>query len=73
MTAFIATLGPQTGLRTMVITRYSSGYIGCTIYSILNILTQYVLVFLNPAGTYILEGLVFPLHALSSAVKLWRL
>ena len=42
MTAFIATLGPQTGLRTMIITRYSSGYVGCTIYSILNILTQYV-------------------------------
>lgn len=40
MTAFIATLGPQTGLRTMIITRYSSGYVGCTIYSILNILTQ---------------------------------
>ncbi|KII93075.1 hypothetical protein PLICRDRAFT_101790 [Plicaturopsis crispa FD-325 SS-3] len=39
-TAFISTLGPQTGLRTMIITRYSSGYVGCTIYSILNILTQ---------------------------------
>ncbi|EPQ50102.1 purine-cytosine permease [Gloeophyllum trabeum ATCC 11539] len=39
-TAFIATLGPQTGLRTMVITRFSSGYVGGTIYSILNILTQ---------------------------------
>ncbi|KAG6333319.1 hypothetical protein ID866_5767 [Astraeus odoratus] len=39
-TAFIATLGPKTGLRTMIITRYSSGYIGCTLYSILNILTQ---------------------------------
>ncbi|KAI5123976.1 hypothetical protein M0805_006388 [Coniferiporia weirii] len=39
-TAFIATLGPQTGLRTMIISRYSSGYFGCTIYSILNILTQ---------------------------------
>lgn len=39
-TAFIATLGPQTGLRTMIITRFSSGYVGCTIYSILNILTQ---------------------------------
>ncbi|KAF9235053.1 permease for cytosine/purines, uracil, thiamine, allantoin-domain-containing protein [Melanogaster broomeanus] len=39
-TAFIATLGPQTGLRTMIITRYSSGYIGGTLYSILNILTQ---------------------------------
>ncbi|KAJ6471194.1 cytosine-purine permease [Mycena vulgaris] len=40
VTSFIATLGPQTGLRTMIITRYSSGYVGCTIYSILNILTQ---------------------------------
>jgi len=39
-TAFIATLGPKTGLRTMIITRYSSGYLGGTIYSILNILTQ---------------------------------
>ncbi|KZP24133.1 hypothetical protein FIBSPDRAFT_822521 [Athelia psychrophila] len=39
-TAFIATLGPQTGLRTMIITRFSSGYYGCTIYSCLNILTQ---------------------------------
>ncbi|KAH7886412.1 permease for cytosine/purines, uracil, thiamine, allantoin-domain-containing protein [Phlebopus sp. FC_14] len=39
-TAFIATLGPQTGLRTMIITRYSSGYLGGTLYSILNILTQ---------------------------------
>ncbi|KZT39929.1 hypothetical protein SISSUDRAFT_1044887 [Sistotremastrum suecicum HHB10207 ss-3] len=39
-TAFIATLGPQTGLRTMIIARYSSGYVGGTIYSILNILTQ---------------------------------
>ncbi|KAJ7486077.1 cytosine-purine permease [Mycena galericulata] len=39
-TSFIATLGPQTGLRTMIITRYSSGYVGCTIYSVLNILTQ---------------------------------
>ncbi|KAJ6463995.1 permease for cytosine/purines, uracil, thiamine, allantoin-domain-containing protein [Mycena sanguinolenta] len=39
-TSFIATLGPRTGLRTMIITRYSSGYFGCTIYSILNILTQ---------------------------------
>ncbi|EIN10595.1 hypothetical protein PUNSTDRAFT_142573 [Punctularia strigosozonata HHB-11173 SS5] len=39
-TAFIATLGPQTGLRTMVITRYSVGYVGGAIFSILNILTQ---------------------------------
>ncbi|PIL31536.1 transporter [Ganoderma sinense ZZ0214-1] len=39
-TAFISTLGPKTGLRTMIITRFSSGYAGGTIYSILNILTQ---------------------------------
>ncbi|KAH7913882.1 permease for cytosine/purines, uracil, thiamine, allantoin-domain-containing protein [Hygrophoropsis aurantiaca] len=39
-TAFIAMLGPITGLRTMIITRFSSGYLGGTIYSILNILTQ---------------------------------
>ncbi|KIK79423.1 hypothetical protein PAXRUDRAFT_834106 [Paxillus rubicundulus Ve08.2h10] len=39
-TAFIATLGPHTGLRTMIIARYSSGYFGGTIYSVLNILTQ---------------------------------
>ncbi|OJA13027.1 hypothetical protein AZE42_04379 [Rhizopogon vesiculosus] len=38
--AFIATLGPLTGLRTMVITRFSSGYFGGTIYSVLNIFTQ---------------------------------
>ncbi|EJD03007.1 uncharacterized protein FOMMEDRAFT_156365 [Fomitiporia mediterranea MF3/22] len=38
--AFVATLGPKTGMRTMIITRYSSSLIGCTIYSILNILTQ---------------------------------
>ncbi|KAJ7758164.1 purine-cytosine permease [Mycena maculata] len=40
VTSFIATLGPKTGLRTMIITRFSSGYVGCTIYSVLNILTQ---------------------------------
>lgn len=39
-TAFISTLGPQTGLRTMIITRFSSGYVGGTLFSILNILTQ---------------------------------
>jgi purine-cytosine permease-like protein len=39
-TAFIATLGPKTGLRTMVISRYSVGYIGGSIFAILNILTQ---------------------------------
>ncbi|KAI5481367.1 permease for cytosine/purines uracil thiamine allantoin [Pseudohyphozyma bogoriensis] len=39
-TAFIATLGPKTGLRTMVITRYSGGKVGGFIFSVLNILTQ---------------------------------
>jgi len=39
-TAFIATLGPKTGMRTMIISRYSSGYVGGMIYSVLNILTQ---------------------------------
>ncbi|KAI0652315.1 cytosine-purine permease [Trametes meyenii] len=39
-TAFVSTLGPRTGLRTIAITRFSSGYVGGTIYSILNILTQ---------------------------------
>ncbi|KAF8555380.1 hypothetical protein OG21DRAFT_1507789 [Imleria badia] len=39
-TAFIATLGPRTGLRTMIISRYSSGYLGGTFFSVLNILTQ---------------------------------
>lgn len=39
-TAFISSLGPQTGLRTMIITRFSSGYMGGTIYSLFNVLTQ---------------------------------
>ncbi|KAI0715106.1 cytosine-purine permease [Earliella scabrosa] len=39
-TAFVSTLGPKTGLRTMTITRFSSGYVGGTIYAVLNILTQ---------------------------------
>ncbi|KAF8555047.1 cytosine-purine permease [Imleria badia] len=39
-TAFIATLGPRTGLRTMIISRYSSGYLGGTFFSVLNIITQ---------------------------------
>ena len=38
--AFISTLGPKTGLRTMMIARYSSGYVGGIIYSVLNLLTQ---------------------------------
>ena len=37
---FIATLGPQTGMRTMVISRYSMGMVGGAIFSLLNILTQ---------------------------------
>lgn len=43
-TAFIATLGPKTGMRTMIITRYSSGYVGGMIYSVLNIITQCVFI-----------------------------
>ncbi|KAH8547449.1 purine-cytosine permease [Umbelopsis sp. PMI_123] len=39
-TAFIATLGPKTGCRTMIIGRYSFGYVGATILSVFNILTQ---------------------------------
>ena len=39
---FIATLGPKTGLRTMVISRYSVGFVGATIFAIFNILTQLV-------------------------------
>nr|XP_031864356.1 uncharacterized protein CI109_000269 [Kwoniella shandongensis]KAA5531428.1 hypothetical protein CI109_000269 [Kwoniella shandongensis] len=38
--AFIATLGPKTGLRTMVISRYSMGYVGGSIFALLNIITQ---------------------------------
>lgn len=38
--AFIATLGPRFGMRTMVITRYSYGYWGGTLISFLNVLTQ---------------------------------
>jgi len=38
--AFIATLGPKTGLRTIVISRYSVGFVGGTIFAIFNILTQ---------------------------------
>ncbi|KZS97320.1 cytosine-purine permease [Sistotremastrum niveocremeum HHB9708] len=38
--SFIATLGPQTGLRSLMISRFSVGHIGGTIFSGLNILTQ---------------------------------
>ncbi|GJJ05824.1 hypothetical protein Clacol_000011 [Clathrus columnatus] len=38
--AFIATLGPRFGMRTMIITRYSYGYWGGTLISLLNVLTQ---------------------------------
>ncbi|KIJ26606.1 hypothetical protein M422DRAFT_272301 [Sphaerobolus stellatus SS14] len=37
---FIGTLGPQLGMRTMIITRYAFGYWGATIISLLNALTQ---------------------------------
>ncbi|KAF8192521.1 permease for cytosine/purines, uracil, thiamine, allantoin-domain-containing protein [Pholiota molesta] len=40
LVSFIATLGPKTGLRTMIIARFSSGYVGGAIYSILNIITE---------------------------------
>ena len=56
-TAFIATLGPRTGLRTMIISRYSSGYLGCMFFSILNIITQYVFFSMDaisPVDTWIL-------------------
>jgi NCS1 nucleoside transporter family len=38
--AFIATLGPMTGLRTMVISRYAGGYCMGTVFALANILTQ---------------------------------
>lgn len=37
---FLAMLGPRFGLRTMVITRYSFGYTGAAVISLLNIMTQ---------------------------------
>lgn len=38
--AYVATLGPQTGLRTIVISRYAVGFAGGTLFALLNILTQ---------------------------------
>lgn len=38
--AFIGTLGPKTGMRTMVLGRYCGGYIGALIFSIINLLSQ---------------------------------
>jgi purine-cytosine permease-like protein len=38
--AFIAMLSPRFGMRTMVITRYSFGYWGAAVISLLNIFTQ---------------------------------
>ncbi|PBK84182.1 cytosine-purine permease [Armillaria gallica] len=40
LTSLVATLGPKTGLRTMIIVRFSSGYLGGIIYSIFNVLSQ---------------------------------
>ena len=37
---FTAMLGPRFGMRTMVITRYSFGYWGAAVISLLNVLTQ---------------------------------
>ncbi len=39
-TAFIATLGPKSGLRTIVIARYSVGYVGGAVFGLFNILTE---------------------------------
>ena len=39
-TAFVATLGPLTGMRTMVLSRYSFGAFGTPILIALNVLTQ---------------------------------
>lgn len=39
MTALVTVLGPKTGLRATTITRFSSGYVGGTVYAILNILS----------------------------------
>ncbi|KAF9014576.1 cytosine-purine permease, partial [Hymenopellis radicata] len=38
--SLVAILGPKTGLRTMVIARFSSGPTGGTIFSLLNVFTQ---------------------------------
>jgi len=39
-TAFCATLGPKLGLRQMVISRFSFGWWGAVVLSLLNIITQ---------------------------------
>ncbi|KAK0457488.1 cytosine-purine permease [Desarmillaria tabescens] len=39
LTSLVATLGPKTGLRTMIIVRFSSGYLGGIVYSVLNVLS----------------------------------
>lgn len=38
--AWVATLGPKYGLRTMALSRFAGGFYGCFVFSILNILTQ---------------------------------
>ncbi|KAG7445491.1 uncharacterized protein BT62DRAFT_987266 [Guyanagaster necrorhizus] len=40
LTSLVGTLGPKTGLCTMIIARFSSGYLGGIVYSILNVLSQ---------------------------------
>ncbi|GAA6061873.1 hypothetical protein JCM10212_000514 [Sporobolomyces blumeae] len=40
VSATTAILGPKTGLRTMVISRYAGGFLGTGIFSLLNALTQ---------------------------------
>lgn len=39
-TAWIATLGPKYGLRTIALTRFAGGWPGAFIFSLLNIVTQ---------------------------------
>ncbi|KAJ3072984.1 hypothetical protein HDU98_002466 [Podochytrium sp. JEL0797] len=40
MVGFLATMGPVTGLRQMIIARFSFGYLGASFVAFLNILTQ---------------------------------
>lgn len=39
-TAWITTLGPKYGLRTMALARFAGGWPGAFVFSVLNILTQ---------------------------------
>ena len=40
--AFIATLGPKTGLRSIIIVRFSCGYIGGIIFYVISVFSQSV-------------------------------